>query len=697
MFYSGFGGGTEGIMLTRKSGFGAAVARRLWLSGAVAALAAGSAQGQAASVKVTDPSFDTGAAMFAYTEYELAGEPLAEGLGLNLDVLDPDQANQPDPFDFTAGIESYEFSEEAMYAVNYQSRLGPHLVNGPVNAKAGGTMESLGKRFIALANAVGFAPEELPLNLYPISFPLAKGNPQFGQQVDVSPVGDKSYDITRQDGTTAKIDAVTPAYFRDYGTLAWAKPTGETDVTPASLGGEMLKDVMWAQDFLGGMHDAKTDAEDDDVTSPEMDKDGKYRLGVSSADGVNGMILTEITWDKLLMLRDRFLYDGHALGAKVAPDYDASTPVWMPDRIAVSLGEKGGFNALEGAKVADAGSSLRSSWMLLWPLAELYGFTDQRDANGNKKNAFLAVFDGDPFPAAPEANRGTDPAKYVAADDPFSLAETLSNLAFQNLLKLHFDKAVGTLVDAWADGKQGDTVTTFDAAYTIVALDIYQRALDGLPVGYASASSGKPLDTPAGAAAKGLLRAQADFIVKNLIGADGLVADSYRIGAGASAEHGLGTQFATIRALSAAFVATGDAAYRDAARRVYDAVAEKMTDKATGLFNPTPGQPFSVTPWTQGAVMGGLHELLQVLANHEGESDPALTKEALTQAYTVWFKTVGHGMQLGEWIDDTGEHQVAGHTSGDVNRNGVKIITAAGGPYGTAAVMAGRVDVTPAP
>jgi hypothetical protein len=669
----------------------------LMLGGAVAALATAAwADGPAASVKVTDPTFRTGASMFAYTEYELSGEPLAESLGLNLDVLDPDQANQPDPFDFTAGIETYEFSEEAMYAVNYQSRLGPHLANGPVNAAAGGTMESLGKRFIHLAKSVGMDPGELPLNLYPITFPLASGNPQFGQAVDASPIATESLDITRQDGTTATIKAVTPAFFRDYGTLAWAKPTGDLAFTPVAVGGELLKDVMWAQDFLGGMHDVKTDEEVGDIPSPQFDSDGKHALGKAAADGINGVILTQITWDKLLMLRDRFLYDGKELGAKVGPDYDAAQPVWFPDSVAITLTQKNGVNALGEARVTDAGSSLRASWMMLWPLAELYGYSDQRSANGNKNNAFLAVFDGDPFPAAPKANLGTDPAKYVAASDPFSVTQVLSNMEFQNLLKLHFDKDAGTLVDSWKDGRQGAHVTTFDAAYAITALDIYQRALDALPVGYASAASGKPLDTAAGKEARALLKAQADFIVSKLIGPNGLVADGYTIGTGADASQSLGTQFATIRALSAAFAATGDEGYRTAARKIYDAVADKMTEQDTGLYNPNPGKPFTVTPWTQGAVMGALHELLGALANREGEDDPALTRAALTQAYTVWFKTVGHGMQLGEWVGDTGEHVVAGDTSGDVNGNGVKIVTAAGGGHGTAAVMAGEVEVTPA-
>jgi len=648
------------------------------------------------SVKVLDKTFDVGAGMFAYTEYELSGEPLAESLGLDLDVLDPDQADKPTPFDFAAGIDSYEYSEEAMYAVNYQSRLGPHLVNGPVNAKRGGTLESLGNRFIALAKSVGYAPDELPQNIYPITFPFDKGMPEFGQAVDVSPVSSSDKEILTHKDETKKIKAVTPAYYRDYRTLAWRTDGMDDNFTPQAVGGELLKDTMWAQDFLGGMHETATDKEIDNVASTDMDHDGKHALGKAAADGINGVILTEITWDKLLTLHNRFGYDGKTLGAPIGPDYDAAKhPVWFPNRVAVTLDQKNGVNALGALKVTDGGSSLRGVWMMLWPLAEAYGYMDQRTANTNQNKAFLAVFDGDPFPAAPAANRGVDPAKYIKADDPFSLVEELSGMALQNLFTLHFNKDAGTFVDSWKDGEQGKTVTAFDAAYTLVALDVFERAVDALPVGYASASSGKPLGTEQGKQALNLLKTEADFITGKLIGADGLVADSYTIGEGASAKHSLATQFAVIRGLSAAFTATGNEKYRTAARKIYDAVDAHMVDKTSGLFDPTPGKPFEVTPWTMGAVSGGLRELLQNLHNKESEKDPALDRAALAKRYTTWFHTVGRSVQLAEWLNDTGEHLVDGDKTGDINENGIKSITFAGGKYGTAPVMAARAEVTP--
>ena len=667
------------------------------LLGCASLLAVVAAQADAApKTKVIDKTFDVGAGMFAYTEYELSGEPLAEGLGLDLDILNPDQADKPDPFDFAAGIDSYEYSEEAMYAVNYQSRMGPHLVNGPVNAKDGGTLESLGKRFITLANSVGFAPDELPQNLYPITFPLDRGMPVFGQKVDVTPVRTSDVSVLTHAGKEDKIKAVTPAYMRDYGSLGWKKSGMDMAFTPIAAGGEMLKDAMWSQDFLGGMHVASSDKEVDDIASTDMDHDGTHKLGVSSADGVNGMILTQISWDKLLMLRNRFGYDGKTLGAEIGPDYDAAKhPIWFPNKVDVTLGEKNGVNALGDLKVADAGSSLRSTWMMLWPLAELYGYMDQRTDNKNQNKAFLAVFDGDPFPAAPKENLGTDPSKYVKADDPFSLVEVLSNMEFQNLQTLHFDKDAGTVVDKWADGKMGKTVSAFDAAYTVVALDVYERALDALPVGYASASSGKPLDTKQGQAAMKLLKTEADFIVGKLVGKDNLVADSYTVGKGASSKHSLGTQFAAIRGLAAAFVATGDQSYRKTARAIYKAVDAKMVDKSSGLLNPNPGKPFEVTPWTAGAVSAGLRSLLETLHNSESETDAALDRAALAKRYTEWFHIVGRGMQLAEWLDDTGEHIVDGDSTGDINQNGIKSITFAGGKFGTAQVMASKIEVTP--
>jgi len=462
--------------------------------------------------------------------------------------------------------------------------------------------------------------------------------------------------------------------------------------------------VMWAQDFLGGMHTIEGD-EEVEAESATMDQDGVHALGVSTADGFNGVILAEITWDKLLTLRDRFGYDGKTLGVKLTPDYDpADGAVWFPHRVAVTEKVANGVKAIGGLEVTDGRSTLRDSWMLLWPLSEMYAFADQRDVNVNQNPAFSAVFDGAPFPAAPAQNADGTLANDVPADDPFSVTSTLANAVFKNLDALHFNAEAGTFVDSF-DGAQGTTVTTYDAAYALQALAIFQRSQDALPVGYASADAGESLGTERGARALELIAAQAGFILDNLIGEDGLAAAGYEIGKGAPGgkEVGgkdVGTQFAVIRGLLAAFTATGDDRYRAAARALYLAVEDKMYDEAVGTYADVPGQATEHTPYTAAAISAGLRELMQAGRNREGETDPRLGLAHLTERYVAWFRTVingrapGEGMQLAEWLGDSGENVVPGDETFDTDRDGVPQITAAGGAFGTAMTMAGKVRVS---
>jgi hypothetical protein len=123
-------------------------------------------------VPITDYTFDTAGNMFAYSEFELSGEPLAEALGLDLDVLDARKIDKPTKFDYTAGIESYEYSEEAMYEVTEKSGLGLHLIHGPVTEQLAKNVhksndEALADRFYELADSVGYPREEIFRNMFP--------------------------------------------------------------------------------------------------------------------------------------------------------------------------------------------------------------------------------------------------------------------------------------------------------------------------------------------------------------------------------------------------------------------------------------------------------------------------------------------------------------------------------------------------
>ncbi|MDH2431485.1 hypothetical protein QCD60_02790 [Pokkaliibacter sp. MBI-7] len=646
-------------------------------------------QWASAAVEVKDIRFSPAANMLAYTEFELSGEPLAESLGIDLDTLDPNQVNQPHAFDYKAGIESYEYSEEAMYALNYQSQMGIHLANGPLNKARGGTMQDFGKRVIEMAGAVGFAPEEIPLNMYPLSLPYASGVPELGENIDTATVNSDELDGTTAKGNAMKGSIQTPAYYRDYKTLDWKADSFDKALEPAAIGGIFLKEVMWSQDFLGGMHVAESD-EEVEATSATMDQDGKHKLGVSSADGMNGMFLTEESIDKLLTMQQSLGFDGKQLGARITPQYDpAKGIIYFPHKVKVTQGEDNGVNSIAGLSVEDSASTLRDTWMMLWPLSEFYAYSDQRKANEGQNPAFLAVFDGAPFAAAPAANTDADVSNDVAGSDAFSLASNLSNLEFKNLQALHFNSKAGTFVDRFSEGKQGQHVSTYDAAYTLVALQIFQRAHDALPVGYASGDAATGIDTPEGKQALELIRKQADFILSKLVGKDGLVADGLALDGKVDAGKSVDAQFAAVRGLTAAFLATKDEKYRDAARKLFAAADKAYFNNKAGSW--IRGDKDEYTPWTQAAISGGLRSAIQNLRNRGDEKEPALELQQLTERYVSWFgNTVNGGMQLAEWLGDSGENVLATGNTGDTDEDGVKQITA----VHRAQVLAGKADVT---
>jgi len=124
-----------------------------------------------------------------------------------------------------------------------------------------------------------------------------------------------------------------------------------------------------------------------------------------------------------------------------------------------------------------------------------------------------------------------------------------------------------------------------------------------------------------------------------------------------------------------------------------------MFDEAIGTYAEVPGQATEHTPWTAAAISAGLRSAMQTLRNEEGESAEALDLASLTQRYESWFRTVingrntGEGMQLAEWLGDSGENVAKESDSGDTDGDGVAQVTKAGGAHGTAMVMAGRVRV----
>ena len=432
------------------------------------------------SVLVTDYNFDTAGNMFAYAEFELSGEPLVEGLGLDLDLLDPRKVDQPAKFDYTAGIEAYEYSEEGMYEVVEKSGLGLHLINGPViremaQKKGIEPHELLAERYYQLADAVGYPRKEIFSNMFPTMIEYSKGDPHYTQEVDISEYA------SGEDGT------FVPTYQVNFKSLRWDREKMDQVLNPAAYGGTFLKQALWAGDFLGGFHTVDKDEELEGIT-PNDDQDKNIALGVSSPDGMQGMFLVEGIWNKLNFIKSGLFYNGQELTSTgIGSQYEPSKGfVYLPHKIKV---EEDGNEMIPGAKslkVEDSRSLLNDQWLMLWPASEFYGMTDQREVNKNVAPSFRGVFDGNPYPSAAKENIDGENGNDIESSDPYSVNKDVLLYVFKNLDAMHFNQEKGAFVTENDGSKQGTYVDTFEAGYTIEALRIFQRAIDGLPVGYAS-------------------------------------------------------------------------------------------------------------------------------------------------------------------------------------------------------------------
>lgn len=639
------------------------------------------------SVAVTDYNFDTAGNMFAYAEFELAGEPLLEGLGVDLDILDPMKVDQPAKFDYTAGIEAYEYSEEAMYEVVEKSGLGLHLINGPVvgemaKQKGKEAPEMLAERYYELADAVGYPKEEIFTNMFPTLIEYSNGDPHYKGKVDTE-------EYASGDG-----DTYVPNYQVNFKSLRWDREKMDKVLNPAAYGGTFLKQALWAGDFLGGYHTVDKDEELEGET-PNDDQDENIRLGVSSPDGMQGMFLVEGIWNKLNYIKNGLFYNGKELApAGIGSKYDPSKGfVYLPHKIEV---EEDGNEMMPNAKsmkLSDSRSLLNDQWLMLWPASEFYGMTDQRLENKNVAPSFHALFDSNPYPSAPKENLDSDPANDIASTDPYTVNKDVLLHVFKNIDAMHFNKEAGAFVTENDGTKQGNYVDTFQAGYTVESLRIFQRAIDGLPVGYASGDAAEGLKTKEGERAKELIKAQADFIMNELIMDNGLAAKGYTIGTGADQEVSLQAQLGAIRGLTAAYLATFDDKYREAARGIYVAMDDNLWDQNLKVYN-TGKEEMKYDAYTAGGVAAVFRVAINNLSNNDSDKEqPApLEVDVITEKYTDFFDRVIDGPSLEEGMQasefwDTGDFYLKKGKSENTDNDHVPQIQAGHGKYGIAPVL----------
>jgi hypothetical protein len=643
----------------------------------------GQADTALAQLRITDTTqYDTATQMLLANEINESGEPYAEAIGYDLDQLDPQQPGFPDAAAYALGIENYEYSRYQLGEVIARSGIGLHMMWSPMIIAAAametdpgfdgshtGGMVNGHLEDDALMKAVmhfgHLANQMPPQNAWPQFGEFVGGDPHYGQPVDAD------------------------AFAMDFATVRWNRDLMTKQLSPGAMGQSLMKQYLWAQDMLGGFHDANDEGiVPDGIISPDG-PDGRFDAasgvfyGGNSLDGFVGQVLTAEGISKVKNLVDNLAYDGSRLGSVDPMTYDPAFGLrYFPHRILVTEEPVAGLPArVAGYEVVDPRSDLFDQVSLLWGTVHFKNMMDPANSSDEAHLAYHAVFDGDPFPA--------DMATTGMAG-PFDLMKGASRVIFLNLMAMHFDEAAGTFVDtsvparqagAWADedddddrdadksgGRHGDgirrgrAVSTVNAAYALVALAAFQEEFAGTPLA----------DT-----ARRAMASQADFLLANLPDRRDLYSEGTHVrgrGRGHAGSKTVLAQAAAVRGLYAAYETLGDSKYLTAADDAYAALVAHYYEADSSAFATRSGSRRAVyTPEVVAVVAGALREA-RLVGGHE---------EA-TSIYVEFWGSVANKMQLAEGAE-------TGESGGDSDHDGIPFIPEQ--PDGLAPVFAPQAEL----
>jgi len=581
---------------------------------------------QAQVVVTATDNFSTRDQMLLANEINESGEPFAEALGYDLDLLDPMVLNLPDSISYTLGIENYEYSRYLLGTVISRSGLGLHMMWAPMIVQmaamepddfdgsfTGGIPNGFKEDDELMKNIMHFgmlANQMPPMNPWPQFADFENGNPHLPQ-------------------------AVAPDFQMDFSSLRWDRDLMDKTLNPAAMGQSLMKQYLWAQDMLGAFHDSLDNGitpngtnSPDSTGSPHFDPYNNIYYGGSSLDGFIGQVLTAEAINKTMFLINSLAYDGNELVSVDPATYDPANGIkYFPHRISVTETPVGVMLPPQGTElqVTDASSDLFDQLSYLWGTLNFKNMMDPDNYSDETHLAYHVVFDGDPFPAA---------MSQTGMPGPFDLMKGTSKVIFMNLMAMHFNMANGTFVNtsglSGGVPQPGDEISTLEAGYIIMVLAKMKEEFAGTPLEQMA------LDA---------LNAQSSFLIGSLKDASGGFYNGYTLNQGP--DHTTKTavsQAAAARGLYAAYSLTGNIDYLDAANEAYDFlisdyyVAGQHAFK-TELNNDTA----TYTPLNFAVIAGALREAALV----GGYTETAAI-------YMRFFKKVANVMQLAEF-DATGE------------------------------------------
>ncbi|HHH12212.1 MAG TPA: hypothetical protein ENK23_09110, partial [Sorangium sp.] len=350
---------------------------------------------------VTTNVYHTADQMLLANELNESGEPFAEALGYNLDLLDPFVPGSPDNTAYVLGIENYEYSRYQLGTVISRSGIGLHMMWAPL-VKQAAANEPAGFDGSLTGTPNGYNEDDeirkIIMNFGTLSNQPPPGHPwpQFAE----FRAGDPHL--------PQAVDANTFAWL-DFSTLRWDRSKMDKTLEPAALGQSLMKQYLWAQDMLSAFHDGQdvgidaTGSNSPDLpNSPFFDPNNDIYYGGDSVDGFVGMTLTAEAINKVAFLKGALAYDGTTLGGIDLATYNPQNGIkFFPHGIAVSetpvaTGLPPQASALS---VSDASSRLFDQVSLLWGTSSFTNMMDPSDSSDPAHLAYHEVFDGSPFPA----------------------------------------------------------------------------------------------------------------------------------------------------------------------------------------------------------------------------------------------------------------------------------------------------------
>ena len=603
-------------------------------------------------VKILDRTFVTKDAMWAANEAFFTG---MSGFNDMVRAAFP-MAHKP-IFTWVTAQEAYWYARYVMSFGFATSHNGIHMVHGPYwtlkaleFADKSKLQRDRGERILSnkdimmgqwlpiLRKGIGIRPFDDPAPAYLI---FESGMPYLTGPVPVTDTfGDPQSDKQGKWGV--------PEYFYNNRPFRWPQDREERYLDLGAIGQTIKRGSMWIAYMFKGTHLGHS-------LSPQGKKFTLH--GNDAEEGFRGLILTFANANALLALKAQLVADEKGNLGGINPfNYDPSKGLrYFPHRIWPNMLMTGDMPARQWAfDINDSRSLLYDQAALLLAFTEYYHQTYR-------------------LPEIFTANPPVDGGLIEKAFGP--VAHGLSNMVVKNIEAMHTRD--GLFVSEWHPASTkwwlftsydhpgpSETMSVKDSALAILALREYvDRMRD--PLGNQGNLENPDIEPVLTKKAMGLVTRNADFLM-TVQNSDGSFCEGYNV-VNRSCLGGSDVsfpQFMAIRGLLAAYHATGDLKYTEAARNTWNYVNAYFWHEPTGLFRTRRGDDtIIITTEDLAAQIGAYREIMFTTPIH-------LVEPLIDRWPRWWIQTVNMtGLIQGE-ENRTGE-LCHGVCSADFDNDGI--------------------------